>query len=446
MNWRKPLIFAGLYLTGSKIPRYLREIERVSRLSQDEIKESQDEKLKKLLLHSYQNVPYYHKILPESGVIIDGEVHLENFDKIPILTKAIIRNEDENLYSSDYMKRKPYENSSGGSTGEPVIFIQDKKYDEWNTATKLYFNQMLGKHVGEKELKLWGSERDIISGNIGLKNKIINILYNRSFINSFKLDTTKLADAANTWSTFKPKVVWSYVDSAYEFARYVERSKRDVYPPKTIIVTAGVLTKNVREYIENVLHTKVYNQYGSREVGVIACECENQEGLHIFEQSQYLELVDPDKTGNSKLIVTNLTNYSMPLLRYDIGDTVKLKNSNCLCGRFFRMLQNVTGRTTDHFIKMDGTIIHGEYFTHLFYFKKWVKKFQVVQKDYNKIVCKVLLGEDGNREDDMKNIEQDIILVMGDDCKVEFDFVDVIEPSKSGKYLYTISEVGDEKQ
>jgi len=444
MNWRKPLIFAGLYLTGSKIPRYLREIERVAKLPQNEIKGYQDEKLIKLLLHSYQNVPYYHQILPESGVIIDGEVHLENFDKIPILTKAIIRNEGENLYSSDYMKRKPYENSSGGSTGEPAIFIQDKKYDEWNTATKLYFNQMLGKYIGEKELKLWGSERDIISGNIGLKSKIINILYNRSFINSFKLDTVKLADALDTWNTFKPKVVWSYVDSTYEFARYVERKKRDVYPPKAIIVTAGVLTKNVRVYIENVLHTKVYNQYGSREVGVIACECEGQEGLHIFEQSQYLELINPDETGNSKLIVTNLNNYSMPLLRYDIGDTVKLKNANCSCGRSFRMLQNVTGRTTDHFIKKDGTIIHGEYFTHLFYFKKWVKKFQVVQKDYNLIVCRVLLGEDSNREDDMLNIEHDIMLVMGDGCKVEFDFVDVIEPSKSGKYLYTICEVDDD--
>ena len=170
LNWRKPIILAALHLSGSKIPLILKEIDRVSLMSREEIIKYQEEMLKLLLLHAYQKVPYYHRILPESGVISDGDIHLENFSKIPLLTKDIIRKEGKNLYSSDYLHRKPYENTSGGSTGEPVRFIQDKEYDEWNIATKIHFNRVLGKQIGDREIKFWGSERDIIEGTIGIKN------------------------------------------------------------------------------------------------------------------------------------------------------------------------------------------------------------------------------------------------------------------------------------
>ena len=397
MNWRKPLIFAGLYLTGSKIPKYLKEIKRIEKLPQEEIKKYQEEKLKKLLLHAYCNVPYYRKILPKSGVIKNGKVYLENFDKIPILTKEIIRKEGTNLYSKDYKSRKPYENTSGGSTGEPVKFIQDKEYDEWNIATKIYYNQMLGKEIGEKEIKFWGSERDIFKGNIGFKNKIFNFIYNRNLVNSFRLNFVGLNKAIDSWNRFKPKIVWSYVDSAYELSRHIEKNKINIFSPEAIIVTAGVLTENIRKYVEDTFQTEVYNQYGSREVGVVACECKAHEGLHIFEYFQYLELINSDKNRNGEIIITNLTNYSMPLIRYRIGDTAKIKNKKCSCGRGFKLLENVTGRITDHFIKKDGTIVHGEYFTHLFYFKDWIKKFQVIQKDYNLIVCSIVLEKDKSK-------------------------------------------------
>ena len=188
MNWRKSVIYALLYISGSKIPKYLKEIKRIEKFPAEKIMEYQNEKLKKLLLHSYKNVPYYQKVLTKAGVIENGIVKLENYSKIPILTKEIIRKEKENLFSKDYKKRKFYLNTSGGSTGEPVKFIQDKRYDEWNTATKIFYNQMLGKEMGEIEIKFWGSERDIIEGNLKFKDRVINFLYNRKFFNSYNLN------------------------------------------------------------------------------------------------------------------------------------------------------------------------------------------------------------------------------------------------------------------
>lgn len=442
INWRKPLILAGLTLSGSKIPRYLKEVERVSLLSKDEIAEYQQAKLERLLMHAYQNVPYYHQVLPKAGVISEGKVNLEHFADVPLLTKDIIRKEGENLYSRDCKSRHPYKNSSGGSTGEPVQILQDKQYDEYNNAIKIYFNRMLGKDIGEKELKFWGSERDIFTGSIGLKNKFINFTYNREFINSFMIQPSDYNEIVNKWNNTKPKVVWSYVDSVYEFAKYVHREKIQVYSPEAIIVTAGVLTEDIRVSIEEILKSPVYNQYGSREVGVIACECKWQKGLHVFQTAQYLELLNADPQGNAEVVITNLNNYSMPLIRYNIGDTAKVLNELCPCQRSLQMLKTVTGRTTNHFVKKDGTIIHGEYFTHLFYFNNSIKKFQVVQDDYNHVICRIVLHEGVTEiENDIKDIKRKIQLVMGETCEVKFDLVDEIVPTKSGKYVYTVCEI-----
>ncbi len=441
INWRKPVIFIALYLSSSNIPLYLKEIEHVSRMTRDEINKYQEEKLKCLLLHAYKNVPYYHRILPESGVISGNKINLAHFRDIPFLTKDIIRKEGANLYSFDHEKRNSYKNSSGGSTGEPVNFIQDREYNEWNIATKLYFNKVLGKEIGDREIKFWGSERDIIKGTFGIKNKLNNYLYNRHFINNIWLTPENLDAIVNKWDEIRPDFIWSYLSSSFELARYMEKHKRTLlYPPKGIIVTAAVLSENVREYIENILRTRIYNQYGSREVGVIACECPKQDGLHIFDFFQYVEVIDPDYSGNGEIIVTNLRNYSMPLIRYRIGDTAKGKNSLCSCKSESHILENITGRTTDYFRLENGTRIGGAYFSHLFIFKSWVKRYQIIQKDYQSIHCKIVAEGEVNTND-IRDIEKKIQSMMGDSCNVLFYFVDEIEPSKSGKFKYVICEV-----
>jgi phenylacetate-CoA ligase len=153
----------------------------------------------------------------------------------------------------------------------------------------------------------------------------------------------------------------------------MEKHKRTLlYPPKGIIVTAAVLSENVREYIENILRTRIYNQYGSREVGVIACECPKQDGLHIFDFFQYVEVIDPDYSGNGEIIVTNLRNYSMPLIRYRIGDTAKGKNSLCSCKSESHILEKYYRKGQQ--IILDWRMeqkLEGRIFSHLFIFKSW---------------------------------------------------------------------------
>lgn len=105
------------------------------------------------------------------------------------------------------------------------------------------------------------------------------------------------------------------------------------------------------------------------------------------------------------------------------------------------MFQRVTGRNADSFKKSDGTLIHGEYFTHLLYFRNWVQKFQVIQKDYQTIVYKIVQTSNTWQPSEQEEIIQETKRVMGPECSVSFELVDQIPQISSGKYRYTISEV-----
>ena len=446
-NWRKSVIQLFLNVSGSDVVSRLNFIKEFSRRNHQEIHNEQKNITHSILLHSYKNVPYYKRILTESGVVEDGEkIRMEYFNNIPFLTKDIISNNFENLKSADLGNRKWFLNTSGGSTGEPVKFIQDSNYKNGDIAETLFFFYLAGKDIGEKEIKLWGSERDIIEGSESLKERVKNRLYNRLLLNSFRMSESDIELYIKKWNKFKPKVVWSYIDSIYEFARYAKEKSIELSSPEAVIVTAGTCYDWMKKTIEETLLTKVLNQYGSREVGGIASECTFQSGLHIFEWRVLIEIVDengnvcpPGKEG--EIIVTSLENYAMPLIRYKIGDIGAIKeNEMCPCGWNLSKLEKVTGRITNHFIIKNGTLIHGEYFTHLFYYRKWIRKFKVIQKGYDSI--QVLIVPNAEKvESDISDIKKKIQLVMGEKCKVDFQYVDDIKPQKSGKFLFTESEL-----
>ena len=132
----------------------------------------------------------------------------------------------------------------------------------------------------------------------------------------------------------------------------------------------------------------------------------------------------------------------MPLIRYRIGDRGSLNFSECSCNRGLIRFNNIYGRIIDIFKNENGDFIYGDYFTHLFYFKENIRQFQVIQETLNEIHIK-LVTENG--EELEKTVENDLTkkikYAMGQNCKVIFKYVKNINPSHSGKFIYTISKV-----
>ena len=139
--------------------------------------------------------------------------------------------------------------------------------------------------------------------------------------------------------------------------------------------------------------------YGCREVGAIACECNQHNGLHVLSENQYVEIIDRagehcDKGEVGKIIITNLNNYSFPLIRYEIGDMARTSRiDQCNCQRGLPLLDEIIGRTIDNFIFSKGEIVHGGYFIYIFLDVKGVQHFQVIQEDINKLRIKIVKSD-----------------------------------------------------
>lgn len=440
---RNTILKIVLKLSNKDIFKEYNKLKKIERNSLENNLKIQEIRLKRILLHAYRNVPYYHNVLGKAKVVVGGKINLDNFNKIPILTKEIIRREGKNLYSRDCKKRNSYENTSGGSTGEPVKFLQDRRY--WiGTMAGAWFQNSFVDNYPCKQLKLWGSERDILQGGYGIKGVFKNWVYSRKYLNAFKMSEENMKNYIQEINLYKPIIIEAYVQSIYEMSKFARENKLNVYSPKGIIVSAGTLYPEMKKLIEDVFGCPIFNRYGSREVGDMACSCDKDEGLHLSIFSNYVEILDkklkpckPREIG--KVYVTMLNNYSMPLIRYDIGDVaVPSKKQKCSCGRGLPLIESVRGRDVNLFKTRKGDLVDGEYFTHLFYLKNWVERFQVVQKDYDLIEIKIVGNKD---KKEMKKIERGIKVAMGKDCKIKWEFVLEIKPTKSGKYLYTVSEI-----
>jgi phenylacetate-CoA ligase len=444
MNLRQTAYFALFGLRGQALGTYYK---RILREDQHGIPPDQtDHLLVKMLTHCKQSVPYYGRVIRKIGDSFheDPKEYLKNF---PILTKETIRNRFDELKSSDLPGRKWYFNTSGGSTGEPVRFIQDWEYAVRSGAITLLYSKLIGREIGELEAYLWGSERDIIQGNEKIRARLINKLTNTIFLNAFNMTPARMREFITVLNSKRPKLIVAYAQSIYELAKFSEHDGLEVIPQTAIITSAGTLYPFMREQIEKVFKCRVFNRYGSREVYDIACERPGWAGLWVAPWGNFIEIVDrdgnrlPDGT-EGEILVTLLTNFAMPLVRYRIGDRGVLSPRKKQTQVYeAQVLERVIGRTVDTFKIKQGTLIDGEYFTHLLYFKDWVWKFQVVQKNYSHILFRIVKSSENYGQAELDEITGKTRLVMGNDCKVEFEFLGEIPPSPSGKFRYTISEV-----
>lgn len=438
--FRKKLSQGLFYLGYNSVYQNLKQIETISKIPEEELKEYHEQKLKKLLLHAYKHVPYYTIELEKAGVV-DSRLHvnLNNFENIPILTKDILRDQFENLQADNLDDMNWENNSSGGSTGEPAVFVQDSNYKSWNIANKMFYKIFAGASIGGRELRLWGSERDILEGKEDSKILLRNKLYNRLELNMFKMRIDKFSEYLELWNSYKPEWVEGYVHVIIEFAKYALENNIKVYPPKGILCTAGTLDEDMRKTIQKAFRTKIYNRYGSREVGDIACEDNSHDGLRISTWNHKVEVLDENlkfTTEMGKVYVTNLNNYAMPLIRYDIGDMAEKGNK-------WNYLKKVNGRVTSIFKTKTGGFFDGCYFRTILLYKNWIKQFQVIQHDYDDVEY-IFIPKDKNfeiSEEEKEELTQNVRKLLGSNCKVSFTFVNEISNLKSGKYLYTKSEI-----
>ncbi len=300
------------------------------------------------------------------------------------MTKDIIRNNFDKLYK--FRDNTYYRNTSGGSTGEPVIFYQDRNCLEREIATKILFDEWTGRKIGEPMVKLWGSSlQDILRSGQGFKGYLRQQLYGVTILSSSRMAEKDMYRYVQRINNTKPGLILAYTNGIDKLACFIQENCLSIYSPKAIMTSAGVLYPEVRAQIEKVFQAPVFNRYGSREVGDIACNCEKNQGLHVVPNVHHIEILDEQdkeaKPGErGEIVVTLLTNYTMPLIRYKIGDRGILSEMECSCGWGFPLLKKVEGRVRSVFKNKQGDFIDGGVFIRLFYFRDNIKQFQCCKR------------------------------------------------------------------
>ncbi len=448
---RRTLLKFAYQLKYRSLPVYSKRLKQWGQLPLQASQQLQMKHLNELLLHAVKHVPYYKNIFPKNLWDKDGHLDMDAFEQLPILEKTALHQFAEPLKSNDLDQRKWHYNATGGSTGEPTRFIQDVDYKAWNAAAKIFYDNWTGYQLGNKKVVIWAARRDVLGG---LLTKLRHYLRNDVIINAYQLKSEDMLSYIEKINKAKPVQILGYANSLYDFARYISQNNLEVYSPKSLMSSAEVLHPHMRELIERVFQAPVFNRYGSREMGDMACECAQHNGLHISMPTHYVEIIKDDGTTAAPgemghIVVTGLTNYAMPLIRYRTGDLGMRATESCACGCVWPLLQSIVGRAHNTLTSAKGDRVHPNFFHRLLFgeFDQiWIKKFQVVQEDYDQIFIYVTFHpEDKSTLTDYAEktnaIDAQIRKVLGGQCQVSWVKVDEIPSAPSGKHCYVYSKI-----
>ena len=445
--WRKSTSHAGR-------SAFVKEMAATQFLPASRITELQADRLRLLLTHCLDMVPYYSEALTSSGSSWDSvrQHPFEALHALPVLDKTTIRSRFEDLKSKDLKNRKWKYNTSGGSTGEPVRFVQDTSYTDWSTAAKELFDSWTGYRLGDPKVILWGSERDLRLGSDSRKTRLGRALRNHHWLNTFRMTDADMQNHVRRINAVRPVQILAYAESAYQLAKFIERMSLDVHAPHAVMTSAGMLQPHMREVIERVFRARVFDRYGSREVGDVSCECTEHQGQHVNPMTQFVEILNPKGEPCApgevgELAITVLSNMAMPLIRYRIGDLSSWADQACRCGRNWPLLNAVHGRVNS-IIRTSAGAFDSAALGTLLYFKDSNKttpfgsfsRYQLIQVARDRINLKIHVIDEDLWQSELP-IVREKLRILGEQVHVDIQLVDRIEESPSGKLIFIWSEL-----
>ena len=322
-------------------------------MSQDEIRNLQNKKLKELVAYVYEKKAIMRGLLDEAGVIPGDFRGIEDVTKLPIITKETFRT----TYPLGLCCRPKEElremHMSSGSTGTPVVMAYTPNdLHQWADCMARCYRMAGG----------YPSDVVQITPSFGLFNGGFGMYHGARLADLFVVPTgsgnterqVKLA------RDFKTKILTAVVSYSIRIAEVMNRLGIELPDLKIGIFGAESLTKPMTKRISSELGIEAFNIYGMTEtggVGTLGCDCADHSGIHVWEDQYYLEVVDPATKKPlpdgelGELLVTSLTREAIPVLRYKTGDLTRIvSREKCACGRTHVRIDNIAGRTDDMLI------------------------------------------------------------------------------------------------
>jgi len=434
----------GFTYKNKHFMRLYDEAKKAQYMPYEILKQNQEKKLQELVFFAYHDVPYYRKLFEKLNLKPEDIQTIEDLQKLPILTKEIIKKNQKDFIPNDLNDQKYINASTGGSTGHPLqyrISIEDDLLD----VVLFYVNcEQAGYRLGDKMAVFAGSQL-VPSTKSHLIKKIKGWIINTKYFSSFDMSDRYLDNVVRSLNNFKPDFLRGYASSIFLLAKHISDKNLELkFEVKGVFTSSEVLFDYQRTLIEEVFNCKVFDQYSQNDGGASIFECEKHTGLHIDMFRSIAEVVDEEgkqlNTGTGHILATSLHNYAMPFIRYDTGDMGILSDKKCDCGREMPLLEKIIGRTTDYLKFSNGAIVGSPVLTTVF--REFdVVQYQAVQKDSNTILLNIIKGPSYSKDDEVKI--RDIFYAHVGSININFNYVTKIETTKAGKWKFIINEVDE---
>lgn len=446
----------GDLVYGSQVYSKFNELIRIDKLSESELFELQNQKLQTMIHHCYDTVPYYRRLFDAHGINPNRIKTKEDLSIIPILTKQIIRDNYDDLFSTAVNKKLWRVSLTGGSTGVPMNYCSDKaEWSYWKAASFRAWKRY-GLNLGDPIFTLAGTSLNKTQKTFSLKGIYDRVILRNHKYSSSDISDETLAEYYQLFCKLKPKAIRGYGSSLYYFAQYIDSHQLNVPKVKVVLTTGEVLMPEYRRKLEEVFNAPLFDAYGAGDGGILAFECEKHCGFHITEDACVIEITDSE--GNvlpegmvGNVCTTNLNNFAFPFLRYHLGDMAYINHDRCSCGRNSRLIGGVIGRVGRLVYTKDGKAIAPVALSMLMYpdrdyHKKEnqiihdkIEKFQIRQDQFGDIVILIKLKSSEEIKSQFDYIISNFTSRF-EGSKVELQFVEEIPSLPSGKEDFCVSE------
>lgn len=458
-GWRRlwfELYFATTPLHKWVIRRRARrlylELKLTERLPREELRQLQLLKLQRTVQHAYAHVPFYREAMRGAGVHPEDIETLDDILRMPLLSKDDVRRFLYfDLFAENHRKREMLRIVTSGSTGEPLVTYADRYQLEMRFATTLRALEWTGWRFGDRQARLWHQTIGMTRRQ-AIRERIDAWFMRRLFVPAYEISSSTLEDYVSRIRRHRPVLVDGYAESLNFLAAFVREGGVPGFSPRAIMSSAQSLPDRSRELIETAFDTRVFDKYGSREFSGIAYECEASRDHHVMDESYLVEiLVDgrPARPGEiGEVVITDLNNYSVPLIRYRIGDLAVAVDdrSPCACGRHLSRIGRIEGRTQAIVHCADGTWLPGTFFAH--FLKEYdyaIRHFQVYQERAGEFTLRIVKNARFTQPT-LDEILSDLQRYTGGQTRVEVEFVDEIPLSRTGKRSPVVSLIGEDFQ
>ena len=420
-------------------PRIGAFLQRSQHWSREELISYRDARIRDLIIHCYDNVPYYRRIMEEARLTPNDVQHADDLRKLPLLTKDLIRANAADLTARNVPEGRVAWTRTGGTTGEPMRIAKDLMCSVWENMCYQRGLEWGGLLAHDARISLFG-------GSLGIDQsrrttRLGNWLRGEVFLPAFELTADTAPKFFDMIRRSRARYALGYTSALFRLATLAERFARDV-SFDAVFPTAEILLPEWEHTIRQRFRCDVLPYYGCGELNSIGFTPRGERSYCIPEEQCLIELLQDDgsttRQGDGRFVITSLVNFAMPILRYVNGDAGRIgytpgKNP-------YSRIDRLDGRYNSFLITDTGELISGAIGAHLFrHLTGSVHSYRIIQDDPLHISVKILPIDARFSDADAELVRSLLVRHLGSKMRVSIERVTSLPTPPSGKTVFVIN-------